>query len=158
MRKTILVLALVLTAALLTSCASSGEGKSEPAVTPMVIDLDLANLSGTVVYSQVYNIMYEPESYLGKVIRIAGYYSPYEDTTRGVVYHACVIPDATACCAQGMEFIWKGEHSWPDDYPVEMTDITVTGRLEMYEEDGNKYLHLVDADVIWEQGDEETAA
>ncbi len=157
MKKTILILLLFLAAALLTSCAASGEDKNEPAVTPMVIDLDLSNLSGTVVYSQIYNIMYEPESYLSKVIRIAGYYSAYEDTERGVVYHACVIPDATACCAQGMEFIWKGEHAWPDDYPAETTDIIVTGRLEMYEEDGNKYLHLVDSDVVWDH-DEEGAA
>ncbi len=157
MRKTILILTLILAAALLTSCAASSEEKNGPVATPMVIDLDLANLSGTVVYSQIYNIMYEPESYLGKVIRIAGYYSAYEDMERGVVYHACVIPDATACCAQGVEFIWNGKHTWPDDYPAETTDIIVTGRLEMYEEDGNKYLHLVDSDVIWEHSEEGAA-
>ncbi len=157
MRKIIPILALILAAALLTSCAAFGEGKNEPAPAPMVIDLDLSNLSGTVVYSQIYNIMYDPESYLGKVIRIAGYYSAYEDTERGVVYHACVIPDATACCAQGMEFIWKGEHAWPDDYPADTADIIVTGRLEMYEEDGSKYLHLVDSDLFWEQPEDGAA-
>ncbi len=157
MKKVILILALFLAAALLTSCAASGEENAEPAVTPMVIDLDLSNLSGTVVYSMIYNIMYEPEPYLGKVIRIAGYYSAYEDMEHGIVYHACVIPDATACCAQGMEFIWSGEHSWPDDYPEETTDIIVTGRLEMYTEGEYKYLHLVDSEVTWEHAEEGAA-
>ena len=81
--------------------------------------------------------------------KMAGYYSAYEDKERGVVYHACVIPDATACCAQGIEFIWRGEHSWPADYPDEGTDIVVTGRLESYLEDGYMYLHLVDSEVKW---------
>ena len=71
----------------------------------------------------------------------------YEDTEKDVVYHACVIPDATACCAQGIEFVLAGEHSWPEDYPEEATDIIVTGRLETYEEDGYMFLHLVDATV-----------
>lgn len=157
MKKVILILVLFLAVALLTSCTVSGEEKAEPAATPMVIDLDLSGMSGTVVYAQVYNLMVDPEPYLGKILRIAGYYSAFEDTQRGIVYHACVIPDATACCAQGLEFIWNGEHAWPDDYPEETTDIIVTGRLEMYEEDGNKYLHLVDSDVVWDH-DEEGAA
>ena len=112
-------------------------------------DLDLSKPSGTIVYSQVYNMMAEPDAYLGQVIKMAGYYSAYEDKERGVVYHACVIPDATACCAQGIEFIWNGEHSWPADYPDEGTDIVVTGRLESYLEDGYMYLHLGDSEVKW---------
>lgn len=154
MKKVILMLVLFLAAAPLTSCIASGEEKTEPAAEPTVIDLDLSGMSGTVVYAQIYNLMVDPEPYLGKILRIAGYYSAYEDTERGVVYHACVIPDATACCAQGMEFIWSGEHTWPEDYPEETTDITVTGRLEMYEEDGTYYLHLVDSEVIWDHAKE----
>ena len=56
----------------------------------------------------------------------------------------------SVCCAQGLEFVWRGEHAWPEDYPDETTDITVTGRLEVYQEDGCNYLHLVDAEVLWE--------
>ena len=47
-----------------------------------------------------------------------------------------------------LEFVWKGDHTWPDDYPEEMTGITVTGRLDKYEELGLEYLHLVDADLV----------
>ena len=151
MKKTMLLLMLCLISVVLAGCAASSADTAAPAATPepLVVDLDLSRLSGTVVYSQVYNMMYEPDSYLGKVIKMSGYYSVYEDAERGVVYHACIIPDATACCAQGIEFIWAGEHAWPDEYPAEGTDIVVTGRFATYEEDGYMYLHLVDAELVW---------
>lgn len=154
MKKITMILILCLAAGVLSGCAPSTADTDAPAATPepLTADLDLSGLSGTVVYAQVYNLMVEYRSWLGKVIKVSGYYSAYEDTERGVVYHACVIPDATACCAQGIEFIWAGEHTWPDDYPEEGTDITVTGRLAVYEEDGTMYLHLVDAEPVWEKG------
>lgn len=154
MKKITLILMLCLAGIVLAGCAASTADTITPAATPkpLVVDLDLSKLSGTVVYAQVYNLMSEHESWLGKVIKMSGYYSSYEDTERGVVYHACVIPDATACCAQGIEFVWAGEHTWPDDYPEELTDITVSGRLAAYEEDGTMYLHLVDAELVWENG------
>lgn len=140
----LLILALCLACPGLTGFAMAEDAGEVP------VDLDLSRLSGTVVYAQVFNMMNDYENYLGKTIRMAGYYSYYEDLTWDVVYHACVIPDATACCAQGIEFVWGGEHAWPDDYPEEGTDILVTGRLDSYMEEDTVYLHLVDAEVTWE--------
>ena len=153
MKNRIPVLALCVLMILTMTCPVSGAEMqdSSPTPEPPVIDLDLSVLSGTVVYAQVYNMMYEPDTWLGKIIRMAGYYNYFDDQEHGIVYHACVVPDATACCAQGIEFIWYGEHQWPEDYPEIGTDIVVTGRLEIYEEDGRKYLHLVDSDVQWEK-------
>ena len=153
MKKAVLLPVLGLVILLLTSCAPAGgnppaPAEAVPAAAPATVDLDLSGMSGTVVYAQVYNLLSNPEEYMGKTIRIAGCYSVYEDTELNKVYHACVIPDATACCAQGLEFVWKGDHTWPDDYPEEMTGITVTGRLDKYEELGLEYLHLVDADLV----------
>ena len=113
------------------------------------IDLDLSKMSGTVVYSQVYNMMASPEDYIGKTIRVAGYFDVYEDAETGNNYFACMIPDATACCAQGLEFLWAGEHTYPDDYPEPGCDMTMTGRFETYEEDGAEYIRLADAEVEW---------
>lgn len=150
MRKVRLFTALCLlscTCVLLSLC---GAGAEMPVPEePTVVNLDLSRMSGTVVYAQVYNMMCDPGSYLGKIIRMAGYYNYFDDQAHGVVYHACIVPDATACCAQGIEFVWAGEHIWPDEYPEIGTDIIVTGRLELYEEDGMKYLHLVDAELTW---------
>ncbi len=152
MKRTVRSIVLCLMAAVLSVCLpfSAGAEAAGPAEPP-VIDLDMSGMSGTVVYAQIYNLLSDPGPWLGKIIRMAGYYSFYNDQEHGIVYHACIIPDATACCAQGIEFIWAGEHKWPDDYPENGTDITVTGRLEIYEENGFSYLHLVDAEVLWEE-------
>ena len=152
--KKVLCILLALAAALSLSACSSGSATATPTQAPVAIDLDLSQMSGTIVYSQMYNIMNDPEPYLGKVIREAGWYDAFKNVVTGVVYTACIIPDATACCSQGMEFIWAGDHAYPADYPEPGTGLTVTGRLESYMEDEYMYLHLVDAEVIWEPEEE----
>ena len=108
-------------------------------------------MSGTVIYSQIYHLMSDPAPYMGKTIKIAGLYSVFEDTESGNVYHACIIPDATACCTQGIEFVRPSEYNWPADYPEDGSNIVVTGRLESYEEGGLTYLHLTDAQLEWQK-------
>ena len=164
MKKAVTLILALCMLALLTSCGTetvpgnktSGAAAPEQSAVPdrtaapeRAVDLDLSVLSGTVVYAQVYNIMTDPDAYLGKIIRVSGYYDVYVDPETGSVYHACVIPDATACCAQGLEFVWAGSHVYPDEYSKPGTDLTVTGRLEIYQEGGTSYLHLVGADVVW---------
>lgn len=117
---------------------------------PLKIDMDLSGITGTMVYAQVYQMLMEPEAYLGKVIRISGWLDVFEDDFAGVVYTSCVIPDATGCCAQGLEFVWQGEHAYPEDYPELGTNLTVTGRFETYMEGEWIYIHLVDAEVVWD--------
>jgi hypothetical protein len=46
---------------------------------------------------------------------------------------------------QGIEFILKGDHKYPDDYPQEGSEICITGVFGSYEEDGNTYYALTDA-------------
>ena len=47
------------------------------------IDVDLTALSATAVYGEVYNMMYYPEKYVGKIIRMQGIYSDYFDQSSG---------------------------------------------------------------------------
>ena len=113
------------------------------------IDLDLTEMSGTVVYAQVYDMMAEPEAYLGSRVRVKGRLSYYRDEESGREYFAAVIADATACCAQGIEFVWAGAHRYPDDYPPLDTEVTVTGVFDTYDEDGITFVQLKDAGVTW---------
>ena len=122
---------------------------AQPGAKESGIDLDLSIASGTVVYAQVSAMMTNAKHFLGKTIRIAGWFDYYVNPETGAVLTSCVIPDATACCQQGIEFVWSGEHTYPDDYPVFGTEVTVTGRLESYEEGTSSYLHLVDTEVVW---------
>ena len=63
-----------------------------------------------------------------------------------------MIQDATACCAQGMEFVWgDGSHVYPDEYPEEDAEVIVEGTFETYteERDENLYCRLKDATLIF---------
>ncbi len=112
------------------------------------VDIDLSSLSSTVVYAQVYNMMYYPENFVGKTIRMEGLYSDYFDQAKGKHYFACIIMDATACCSQGVEFELTDEYVYPDDYPSEGDTVTVEGVFELYEEDGYNYCTLKNAKFI----------
>lgn len=118
------------------------------AVAEKPVDLDLSVLSGTVVYSQVYDMIMSPELYMGKLVRMKGLFSYFQDPETLKEYFAVIIADATACCAQGIEFVWNG-HQYPKDFPPLDTELTVTGVFGTYEENGFTYLQLTDADVTW---------
>ena len=155
MKKLALIALLGLTVLALAAC---GAGQASEAVTEaatevpeLPVDLDLTQLSGTVVYSQVYDMMNEPDSYMGQRIRMDGSFSYYKDEDTQQEYFAAIIADATACCAQGIEFVWKGEHAYPEDYPPLDTDITVTGTFDTYYEGNYMYVQLVDSDVAWNE-------
>jgi len=112
------------------------------------IDIDLTELSATMVYAEVYNMMTSPESYVGKTVKMGGTFASYHDEASGNDYFACIVADATACCAQGIEFTLKGDYSYPDDYPEEGGDICVVGVFETYEEGDNTYCRIRDAGIV----------
>lgn len=109
------------------------------------IDIDLTQLSSTMVYSEVFNIVSDPESFVGKVIKMQGMFTMYHDEATDKYYYGCIIQDATACCSQGLEFIPLNATVYPDDFPEEMSTITVTGTFSIYEEGEYKYMTLKDA-------------
>ena len=140
---------LLLTLLLLTAAGCGGEQKKGADSAPGQVDVDLTDLSSTVVYSEVYNMLYgDPESYVGKTVRMEGIFAVYEDEVNQKNYYACIIADATACCAQGMEFVLEGDHTYPDDYPELGAEITVIGEFQPYEENGMTWYHLINARMV----------
>ena len=127
-------------------------GKSKPSQPAAgKVDVDLTVLSSTMVYSEVYNMLYnDPAHYLGKTVKARGTFSIYQLVTDGVlqpdpVAYACIIADAAACCAEGMEFVLKDNLAYPDDYPEPGAEITVVGEFQAYEENGMTGYHLINA-------------
>ena len=108
------------------------------------VDVDLTMLSSTMVYSEVYNMMYTPENYVGKVVKMNGQYSYYNDEASGMEYYACIIQDATACCAQGIEFIPDN----PEACPEEGGEVTVVGVFDTYMEGEYMYCTLRNATIL----------
>ncbi len=110
---------------LLCACAKSA---AEVDLAADGADLDLTRLSSTMIYSEVFNMRYEPEGYYGKVIRISGLFSAYPNPETGEYYYNCIIPDATACCSQGLQFFPADESlTYPDDFPENGTTVTLVG-------------------------------
>ena len=116
--------------------------QTDPSVKDGAVDVDLTALSSTMVYAEVYNMMTNPDAYMGKTLKVRGtYYSTYLEDTKNT-YYFVVISDATACCQQGIEFIWNGEHSDLQDYPEEGSEIEVTGVFGSYQEQDQTYYCL----------------
>ncbi len=111
-------------------------------------DVDLTTMSSTMVYAEVYNMVSTPDDYFGKRIKLRGQYYPfYADDTEKIYYYV-IVADATACCQQGIEFIWDGgTHTYPDDYPATDSIVEISGIYSAYEENGVSYCY-VDADSL----------
>lgn len=112
------------------------------------IDVDLTAISGILVYSEVYNMMASPANYMGKKIKMEGIYAIYFDDTYSTRYDACIVQDATACCATGIEFELSDELKYPDDYPEEGDIITVEGIFDTYDEGSYTYCTLRNASLL----------
>lgn len=109
------------------------------------VDLDLTELSRTVVYSEVYNMLITPDDYKGKIIKMKGQFNQYTDEEKGKIYNSVIIPDAAACCQQGLEF----ELSDKTNPNFEQnTEITVVGTFDTYSDGKFLYYHLKNAKII----------
>ncbi len=104
--------------------------------------IDLTGMSSTMMMAQVTAMQYEPESFLGKTVKMQGTFLVGEGEVRN--YYYCLVADAAACCQQGFEFLWDG-HVYPDDYPEPGTEIIVEGIFDTYWEDGYQYMQLINA-------------
>lgn len=113
--------------------------------------VDLTQLSSTLVYSEVYNMVNTPENYVGRTVKMRGEMAVYEgpETENGRRYYfAVVIPDATACCTQGLEFVLADVSEQPEFYPEPGAEVTIQGEFQTYMEDQWQYCHLVNAEVV----------
>lgn len=100
------------------------------------VDVDLTDLSGNMVYAQVYDMVTSPEKYRRKTVKMRGLFATRTDEKTGELQFGCVIQDALACCAQGIQFIPAEEMRYPDDFPAMGDEITVTGEFD-FTMDGN---------------------
>ena len=131
---------------------NSTEAESESVKKDGDVDYDLTVMGADMVYATVYQMMIDPKSYIGKSFKIRGnYYSSYSND-KDVYYHFCMIKDAAACCAQGLEILWADEKmNRHENCPEEDTLVTVEGVFETYEEGPNTYGRIKDAKIVEEK-------
>ncbi len=143
MKKIICLLLILIFIFSLAACDESDTATETPKTTEQTVDVDLTKLSSTMVYSEVNNMMTNPQAYMGKYVKMKGQFAVSEGEKK--TYFACVIADATACCQQGIEFTLKESKKYPEEYPALGTEITVEGKFSTYKEDGQIYLELIGA-------------
>lgn len=113
------------------------------------INYDLTAMGADMVYATVYQMMVDPASYIGKKFKVRGnYYSAYSEAD-GKYYHFCMIKDAAACCAQGLELLWQDEGmNMHENCPKEDEVITIEGIFETYKDDEGKNIYGRLKDVV----------
>ena len=96
----------------LAACGREDTAKKPPAEDAegtAAVDIDLTALSGIMVYSEVNSMISFPDNYIGKTVKMQGQFTIYQATDENgafipdKMFFACMIADATACCAQGPE-------------------------------------------------------
>lgn len=126
-----------------TSSGTNAPETSEAGASGTPIDIDLTVMNSTMIYSVIYDIMVEPQNYFGKCLMVDGYFDTMYLDQFASRYYFVVVPDATACCVQGLEFRFdSGNKKYPDDYPEVRDDIRVKGVLRQYEEGGQMYAYI----------------
>ena len=136
-------------ALLLTGCgdgqaATAAVSETTTGATQATVSIDLAGMSTTMAMAQLTAMQNEPDSFLGQTIKMRGTFAVGYGETRN--YYYCLIADATACCQQGLEFLWNG-HTFPDDYPEPGSEIIIEGVFDTYLEDGYEYMQLINASM-----------
>lgn len=132
---------------LLVTVIAAGCGKDKEALDEFY---DLTSMDGDMVYAAVFRMTADPESYEGKTIRIRGTYRQEYNQVTDLHRHFCMIQDAMACCAQGIEFVnSNGNGNISGEDPEDDEDIIVEGTFETYNREGDSrlYYRLKDASV-----------
>ncbi|WP_294572527.1 hypothetical protein [uncultured Subdoligranulum sp.] len=116
----------------------------EPTPDPEEAMVDLTSLSATMVFAEVAAMARTPEHYLDKTVRMQGELAVYPaNPALGIdAFYTVVIRDATACCQQGLEFVWDG-----GTLPEPGTELRVTGTFAAYDCGGLPSYHIV-ADTV----------
>ena len=123
--------------ALLSGC-SGGQKVSD-------VDVDLTKMSSTMVYSEVFAMLYSPEEYMGKTVKMEGVAASYHDSLTDTDYYNCIVEDATACCSQGLEFVLADKEA---KYPEDGKEIVVAGTYDSYTENGYTFCCITDAKLL----------
>ena len=131
--------------------STSTETKNEDSKADGKVDYDLSSMGPDLVYATIYQMMIDPKSYVGKSFKVTGnYYSSYSKEN-DQYYHFCMVKDAAACCAQGLELLWADESmNRHENCPDEEALVTVEGVFETYEEGQNTYGRLKDVRLVKE--------
>ena len=128
------VAALLLTGALLLSgCGAKEEPVVAETASPVAESIppqnDLAHLSDTMAYAQLYNVAINPQQHIGQTFRLRGVYYATQMPETGEVVHLLLVRDQAACCEVALEFQAADARAYPQDFPANYSTIELVGVL-----------------------------
>ena len=126
-------LRLILFSALLALAASSAFAEK--------FDYDFTKMNYNMATAVVFDMMVSPGDYENKSARITGEFA--SELHEGVRLYAVIMWDATGCCPTGLTVVPQKEKKYPDDFPKEGSQVTVTGKMKSIEMFGGWSLCLV---------------
>ncbi len=106
------------------------------------VDYDLTKMNGLMAYSFVFEIMINPEAYIGSTIKANGFFQRGFSDFTGRHFNYVMVGDDTACCWNGLEFLIDGKDNTAENYPGQNVDIEVVGELKTYEAAGYTFYYL----------------
>lgn len=121
------IIAVILTTLFISGCAE----------TQKVFDYDLTEQNATMVFSQVYDMLVNPEFYEDKSFKIEGECQFFEHPQTGEMLYFIVVMDALGCCPQGIEVMFN--ETTP---PKEFCNVVVEGNGAVDEEFDYTYLYI----------------
>jgi len=107
--------------------------------------IDLTKMNSVMVYAEMFNMLVESELYQDKTVKMKGLL--YVSHNNNKTTYSCLVPDAAACCTQGIDLIFA-DNAQKSKLPKEGEYFTVYGRFISYEEDGFDYIALTDVIVL----------
>lgn len=112
------------------------------AFTQQKVDYDLTAMSPIMAYSMVFEIFMNPDAYVGKTIKVDGFfYRGYSDFT-GNYFNCVLVGDDTGCCFQGLEFLYTDVENIAGNYPSEYSFVEITGVLDSYDVRGQRMYYV----------------
>ncbi|KUO72494.1 MAG: hypothetical protein APF77_11960 [Clostridia bacterium BRH_c25] len=161
MRKKIkVILIFFISISVMFGCAGKNDGvpaesaireQNAPAAVEEALEEEIVEIKEKMFITQINDIYLNPDDYMGKKIKLEGFHTIVE--VDGETVHG-VIRNGPGCCGNdgvaGFEFVWDGE------YPKDNDWLSVTGYLEIVNEDGIDYMHLnaTELEVLAERGTE----
>ena len=127
-----------------TAAPVLSEATDAPVSDSSATEIDLTSMSSTMVYSYIYNMIVTPDDFIGQRFKIRGTYDEQFWDQTNLTYHYIVIADATACCAQGLEFVLTDPNA---AYPQVGEEFEISGVFGTYVENGTLYIQIT-ADQI----------
>ena len=147
MKKTIQVIALILTTIFIAGCSENADeaeylgGRTAEERDAVHIDIDLSWLSVTVLSAEVTNIYNNGRDNLGKTIRVKGTYDGLYHTQLNMIIHF-ILTFADECCREGFEIRWSESNEPQDGFPPLGSFIEVDGVLRVHHDLGEPLLYL----------------